>query len=472
MSLTGLVILGFGGHARSVADVALAAGVENLLFVDANAKPGETLAGFPVSQRLDGPMPQAWLVFPAAGDNALRCVILEGNGAIATGLDFAGTASTQFWLQGIAIGGFTGSGLRLGGGTDDLVWGNQFGGKVGATNVPGNGNGIALTMVATSASIGGDAPVQRNVVAGSSGNGISIGSISFFSSTGNEIVNNLIGTFGSETAAAGNGTGIRITTSGNVVRDNVIVNSASDGVMLSGAGANGNTIEHNRIGRTDRLCISIPVPHCFSDLAPNQRHGLRVENDAHDNIVSANSVWNSGNMGISVGGSGKGNRLSANSVYASAFYGIDLDGSGLNDNDADANAVNLPNRGLNYPTITRAYGGKRTGWVEGSLDSIADSYLIQVFTSAAADNEPNGEGEVYLRSGIASIFSAPAGQNGHTTFRIAFNSPTVALAGRRIALTAIDSAGNTSEFSFSAPYLCDVIFRNGVDDAENETCAQ
>jgi len=58
------------------------------------------------------------------------------------------------------------------------------------------------------------------------------------------------------------------------------------------------------------------------------------------------------------------------------------------------------------------------------------------------------------------------------TFRIAFNSPTVALAGRHVALTAIDSAGNTSEFSFSAPYLCDVIFRNGADDAEGDACAQ
>jgi UDP-N-acetylbacillosamine N-acetyltransferase len=72
MSLTGLVILGFGGHARSVADVALAGGIESLLFVDPNAKPGETLAGFPVSSRLDGPIPEGWLVFPAAGDNALR----------------------------------------------------------------------------------------------------------------------------------------------------------------------------------------------------------------------------------------------------------------------------------------------------------------------------------------------------------------------------------------------------------------
>jgi sugar O-acyltransferase (sialic acid O-acetyltransferase NeuD family) len=69
---TGLVILGFGGHARSVADVALAAGIENLRFVDPNAKPGETLAGFPVCSLLDDPVPQGWLLFPAAGDNVLR----------------------------------------------------------------------------------------------------------------------------------------------------------------------------------------------------------------------------------------------------------------------------------------------------------------------------------------------------------------------------------------------------------------
>jgi sugar O-acyltransferase (sialic acid O-acetyltransferase NeuD family) len=72
MGPAGLVILGFGGHARSVADVALAAGIENLRFVDPNAKPGEVLAGFPAASRLEGPMPGGWLLFPAAGNNALR----------------------------------------------------------------------------------------------------------------------------------------------------------------------------------------------------------------------------------------------------------------------------------------------------------------------------------------------------------------------------------------------------------------
>lgn len=72
MRPAGLLILGFGGHARSVADVALAGGIEHLRFVDANARPGETLAGFPVAPRLDCPLPEGWLIFPAAGDNGLR----------------------------------------------------------------------------------------------------------------------------------------------------------------------------------------------------------------------------------------------------------------------------------------------------------------------------------------------------------------------------------------------------------------
>lgn len=403
------------------------------------------------------------------GDNAVRCVILDGSNVIATGLAYTGSTSTQFWVQGLAIGGFTSAGLNLSGGLDNLVWGNQFGGRVGPVTLAGNGRGIVLTSFARSASIGGDSAVQRNVIAGSASAGIETGSLGFFSSTDNEIVGNLIGATGNGTLANGNGVGIRLATGGNRVRDNVIVNSASDGVLVNG-GIN-NVIERNRIGRIDTVCVVFPVFSCLPDAAPNGRHGIRFENDAHDNTASANSVWNSGSMGISVGGSGRGNRLSANSIYQSASYGIDLDGTGLNDNDAAPAAQGQPNRGLNYPTITRAWGGNRTGWIEGTLASTNASYLIQVFTSATLDNVPNGEGEVFLRSGLASISNAPAGQNGSTAFRIAFSSPSVALSGRRFSLTAIDSAGNTSEYSFSAAYLCDVIFRQTFDSSEGDSCA-
>ena len=71
-SENGLVIFGFGGHARSVAAVALANGIESILFVDANAKDGETFLGFPVTQKLERKIGEGWSCMPGSGDNLER----------------------------------------------------------------------------------------------------------------------------------------------------------------------------------------------------------------------------------------------------------------------------------------------------------------------------------------------------------------------------------------------------------------
>lgn len=68
MNIKKLLIFGFGGHARSVADLALACGYEDLLFVEETAGPGENFLGYPVLKNikdLDG----SWcLAFAASGD--------------------------------------------------------------------------------------------------------------------------------------------------------------------------------------------------------------------------------------------------------------------------------------------------------------------------------------------------------------------------------------------------------------------
>ena len=66
-----LIVLGFGGHARSIADVAIAAGVPALAFVDAGAAPGEEFAGFNAVVQCPSIEP-GWAVLPAAGDNRIR----------------------------------------------------------------------------------------------------------------------------------------------------------------------------------------------------------------------------------------------------------------------------------------------------------------------------------------------------------------------------------------------------------------
>ena len=68
----GLVIFGFGGHARSVADIALTLGVKGLIFVDEAANASESLWGFPVRKTFDDPLPDGWQTFAASGDNQAR----------------------------------------------------------------------------------------------------------------------------------------------------------------------------------------------------------------------------------------------------------------------------------------------------------------------------------------------------------------------------------------------------------------
>ena len=66
-----LILMGCGGHARSVADVALAAGYSELLFVDENAKEGEAIFGFPVLCRPPSRHGN-WMYIPCGGDGARR----------------------------------------------------------------------------------------------------------------------------------------------------------------------------------------------------------------------------------------------------------------------------------------------------------------------------------------------------------------------------------------------------------------
>jgi len=68
----GLLILGFGGHARSVGDVALDLGIGTLAFVEAGAREDEAFAGFPVLTTMPDALQEGWTVIPAAGNNADR----------------------------------------------------------------------------------------------------------------------------------------------------------------------------------------------------------------------------------------------------------------------------------------------------------------------------------------------------------------------------------------------------------------
>lgn len=75
--LKGLRVYGFGGHARSIADVASALGIQQIVFADANAGDDEMFLGFAVVKTFDDSLPHGWECFAAAGDNRKRSAQLE-----------------------------------------------------------------------------------------------------------------------------------------------------------------------------------------------------------------------------------------------------------------------------------------------------------------------------------------------------------------------------------------------------------
>ena len=66
-----LLIIGAGGHSRSVADVALSIGIDNLLFWDENAKENEYIFGYKVTND-DEVLKSNFNIILAIGDNSER----------------------------------------------------------------------------------------------------------------------------------------------------------------------------------------------------------------------------------------------------------------------------------------------------------------------------------------------------------------------------------------------------------------
>ncbi len=131
--------------------------------------------------------------------------------------------------------------------------------------------------------------------------------VAVLAGSGNLIRDNYIGTDTTGTVALNNGYGILVQeATGTIIRDNVVVGSPFDGILLLGSGVTGTVIRGNKIG-TD--------PSGTLDLGNNQ--GIRLT------PFDAAGVGPSGNF-IGTGAVGAGNVISGNS------NGIMMIGASLN----------------------------------------------------------------------------------------------------------------------------------------------
>ena len=391
------------------------------------------------------------------GDDATLCIIVKPNAAgLAHALHVASSAAadTALTVSGIAFGGFSDAAIELEGGSGHTVSGVRMGGTVGGVALAPVDIGVDIGPGVSGVTIGGSDDSTRNIIGDATAAGVHISGPSspLLGANNNQVVNNYIGV-GWDVASStftnhGNGTnGVYIAGDHNTVLSNVIDASVLDGIRTSGAAARNNLIVFNRIGTN------------FG----NAEHGISFFNSAAQNTALANTIMNNASDGIHVI-SGQRNELSANSISSNGGLGIDLATAGVtpNDNDSDPQAPDYANRGLNFPVLTRAIGGHHSGSVSGTLTSTFGDYTIQVFSSTTCNGSGYGEGAVYQSEVTASVTLTANGQ-GPASFSAALQFPFGFAAGSAITAVAIDSLGNTSEFSACQTYVDDTIF---ADDFE------
>jgi Right handed beta helix region len=402
------------------------------------------------------------------GDDANICVILDGSAhSILDGLYVpTGIAdSVEVQISGLAFGGFSHGAISLYGGSGHIVTGSRIGGSASGTALSPVANGIILGPGVHDVTIGGGFNTTdvdlRNIIGNATGDGIVLDGTSgaLPAAHNNHILNNYIGLGwstsgeGSFTNLGNGGNGITIAGDHNDVESNEIEFNTVYGLELTSTGANTNEILDNFIG------------YLYGETDAGNAGGIVVTNDAHDNSLNGNVVYNNSGTGIRIV-TGQGNAIFENQTYANGGLGIDLAVAGvtLNDDDSASQPADYANRGQNFPVLTGAIGGHTKGMISGTLTSTPGDYHVELFASAGCDPSGYGEGEFEIAYFAVTIPTPIIGGQSTVSFSVPPSYPVSFATVPIITATAIDENQNTSEFSKCFTYTDDTLFANGFEE--------
>lgn len=377
----------------------------------------------------------------------LNSPVIELDGSLAgagvNGLNLDGDKSL---VRGLAINHFSGSGIQITGDsnriTGSLLGMNSVGDALGNTL-----NGVTISNGSNSI-IGGDTAVLRNVISDNE-NGILITGVN---SSGNQILGNYIGTNSAGTAALGN-TNFGVVVSGgafsntiggyvpeygNLISGNNQSLGQGAGVGLSGTG---NILRANKIGTDVSGTLALP----------NGRYGVWLEAASNSevggifpeagNIIAFNNGDGVFARDPASSGLANGNLIASNAIFSNTGIGIDLGQDGVNANDTGD--VDTGINGLqNFPDLSFGITYNLTYiTVRGQLNSLPNTdFRVEFFVNDVCDGTGHGEGQTYI--GYANFRTDAAGLNEFSA-RVNSHVPI----GKFITATTIDSNNNTSEFS-------------------------
>ena len=368
--------------------------------------------------------------------NAVLLIELDGSVAGGTGLRYQFSFSSgtiqglvvNRWETGISNQTFTATVTIRGNfiGTDPT-------GSSARPNVIGIGNAHI---------VGGTAPGDRNLISGNEGGqGVQV------TAAGAVIQGNLIGTDASGTIGIPNGLGVSAgivgvtgaTIGGTAAGAGNVVSGNS--VALSLSQSAGNVVHGNRIGTT---------ADGTGPLGNSQ--GIVLQLGGNNNIIGgtgpgeANVIVYNAAFGIQAGDAGIQNVIRGNSIHSNGGLGIDLTFAGPNSNDA-LDADGGSNLQQNAPILQSIEHlgpqGAGSTRIVGKLHSTpSTTFTLDFYSNPACSNFPRElpEGETWL--GESEVTTDV---NGNAPIDVTLPVPTE--NGARIAATATDPNGNTSEFS-------------------------
>ncbi|MDH5398090.1 MAG: choice-of-anchor D domain-containing protein [Cyclobacteriaceae bacterium] len=279
-----------------------------------------------------------------------------------------------------------------------------------------NGTGINFPSNSGGNTVGGDLPGERNIISGSTGNGINVNA-----GGAQTIIGNYIGTDITGLVALPNGEGLQFGTSGsNVVRNNVISGNTGNGIELVftsnstyqgnfiGVGADGITPLPNNIGfmttgtiNIDNNLIGGTGAGEGNIIAHNTNQGVWIRHSSFDfNQITGNRIFCNGGLGIDLNLDNAFSQFGNDGKAAPVITGFDatsVSGTGV---DGDVvhvyrdNSGCLPLQGAEYLGSTVVNTGL---WTLGglTLDPIND--LINATATDASGNTSefaNNYGEI------------------------------------------------------------------------------
>ncbi|MBI5933203.1 MAG: CSLREA domain-containing protein [Chloroflexi bacterium] len=409
------------------------AGADNIIF----SLPG---AGIHVMSITSGPLPTITDTLNLDGTSqpncTVPCIVLSGASLPAGAKHGLRVASNNSIIKGFIITSWntsSGPGNSYGifiTGNNNIIQANDIGFWPGNPTPLGNGSGISL--FGTGNLIGGTTPNERNVISGN-GYGIVVANAvdGNTPTSGNKIQGNYIGANAAGNAALGNQlTGVVVFMGGS----NTLIGGPTSGArnVISGNRAgiyytgSTTTIQNNFIGTNAAGNAGLG----------NTQDG--IYSDAGSGVITGNRIAFNAGKGINIYGSAVRATVRRNSIFSNTSLGIDLGSNGVTLNDTgDVDAG--PNRLQNFPSIISATSSTRV--VTGRLSSRANTkYTVEIYSSPTCDSSHYGEGKVYL--GAVSVTTNGSGVG---SFSVAVLGNFA--VGSKITATAIDPAGNTSEFS-------------------------